>query len=135
LRQDLAITGSVNQHGNIQVIGGVNEKIEGFFDICRARGLSGTQGVIVPEGNVKHLMLRQDLLNAVRDGQFHVYAVSEVDQAMELLTGLPAGAADETGGYPPGSVNATVKQRLDELSYLRRRYIQSEGTGRDHSDQ
>lgn len=135
LRQDLAITGSVNQHGNIQVIGGVNEKIEGFFDICRARGLSGTQGVIVPEGNVKHLMLRQDLLNAVRDGQFHVYAVSEVDQAMELLTGLPAGAADETGGYPPGSVNAAVKQRLDELSYLRRRYIQSEGTGRDHSDQ
>ena len=135
LRQDLAITGSVNQHGNIQVIGGVNEKIEGFFDICRARGLSGTQGVVVPEGNVKHLMLRQDLLNAVRDGQFHVYAVSEVDQAMELLTGLPAGAADETGGYPPGSVNAAVKQRLDELSYLRRRYIQSEGTGRDHSDQ
>ena len=135
LRQDLAITGSVNQHGKIQVIGGVNEKIEGFFDICRARGLTGTQGVILPLGNVKHLMLRQDLLDAVRAQQFHVYAVSEVDQAMELLTGLPAGVADEHGGYPSGSVNAAVQHRLDELSELRRCYIQPTSTGRDRSEQ
>jgi len=134
LRQDLAITGSVNQHGNVQVIGGVNEKIEGFFDICRARGLSGTQGVIVPAGNVKHLMLRQDLLVAVRQQQFHIYAVSDVDQAMELLTGLPAGTADNTGRYPPDTLNAAVQHRLDELSELRRRYIQGAGNGRDQRD-
>lgn len=134
LRQDLAITGSVNQHGNVQVIGGVNEKIEGFFDICRARGLSGTQGVIVPAGNVKHLMLRQDLLAAVRQQQFHIYAISDVDQAMELLTGLPAGTADDTGRYPPDTLNAAVQHRLDELSELRRRYIQSAGNGRDQRD-
>jgi predicted ATP-dependent protease len=111
LRQDLAITGSVDQHGRLQVIGGVNEKIEGFFDLCAARGLTGRQGVIIPQGNIKHLMLHRDVVAAVADGRFHVYAVEHAEQAMELLTGL---AAD--------TVNGAVQQRLDELSELRQRY-------------
>ena len=134
LRQDLAITGSVNQHGTIQVIGGVNEKIEGFFDICRARGLSGSQGVIIPQGNIRHLMLRQDVLDAVRDGLFHVHAVSRIDQALELLCGLPAGVADADGRYPAGSVNGAVQRRLEALSDLRRRYLQNAENPRDSHD-
>ncbi|MDR3419577.1 MAG: AAA family ATPase [Nevskia sp.] len=122
LRQDLAITGSINQRGAIQAIGGVNEKIEGFFDICRARGLSGTQGVIVPAANVQHLMLRRDVVEAVREGRFHVYAVSRIEQALQLLTGTPAGEADTQGAYPEGSVNARVVARLDEWARLRRRH-------------
>ena len=93
LRQSLAVTGSVNQHGEVQAIGGVNEKIEGFFDICLARGLSGEQGVLIPAANVKHLMLRADVVDAVAAGSFHVYAVAHVDEGIVLLTGLPAGAA------------------------------------------
>ncbi len=131
LRQDLAITGSVNQHGTVQVIGGVNEKIEGFFDICRARGLSGSQGVIVPAGNARHLMLRGDVVEAVRDGRFHVYAVRHVDEAMERLTGRAAGTADAEGGYPADTVNGAVQRRLRKLSELRRRYARPD---RDNDD-
>jgi predicted ATP-dependent protease len=129
LRQDLAITGSVNQHGAVQVIGGVNEKIEGFFDICRARGLSGTQGVIMPQANEKHLMLRRDVVDAVRSGQFHVYAVTHVDQAMELLTGRSAGIADAEGNFPDGTVNGAVQRRMRELSMLHRRYAHTSANG------
>ncbi|MBW7013477.1 Lon protease family protein [Pseudomonas sp. N040] len=111
LRQDLAITGSVDQHGRLQVIGGVNEKIEGFFDLCAARGLTGKQGVIIPQGNIKHLMLHREVLAAVADGRFHVYAVEHAEQAMALLTGLAAER-----------VSDAVQQRLDELSALRQRY-------------
>lgn len=122
LRQDLAITGSVNQQGEVQAIGGVNEKIEGFFDICRARGLTGNHGVIMPEANRKHLMLRQDVVAAVRDGRFHVYAVTHADAAMEILTGLPAGTADAAGEFPEDSVNGRVQYRLRELSRLQQRF-------------
>ncbi|MCW3148141.1 AAA family ATPase [Stutzerimonas stutzeri] len=132
LRQDLAITGSVNQHGNIQVIGGVNEKIEGFFDICQARGLSGSQGVIIPQDNAKHLMLRQDVVDAVRQGLFHVYGVSQIDEAMELLCGLPAGVADVQGVYPENSVNGAVQRRLRELGDLRQRFSHPENANHDH---
>jgi predicted ATP-dependent protease len=122
IRQSLAVTGSVNQHGVVQAIGGVNEKIEGFFDVCQARGLTGEQGVLIPASNVQHLMLRQDVVEAVEAGQFHVYPVETVDQGIEILTGLPAGESDEEGEYPEGSVNELVQQRLAELAERRQAF-------------
>lgn len=112
LRQDLAVTGSVNQKGEIQAIGGVNEKIEGFFDICQQKGLSGTQGVIIPEANVDNLMLREDVVAHIQKGMFHVYAVRTVDEGLELLTGVPAGEVDARGIYPEDSVHGRVVQKL-----------------------
>jgi lon-related putative ATP-dependent protease len=122
IRQSLAVTGSVNQYGIVQAIGGVNEKIEGFFDVCQARGLSGEQGVLIPASNVQHLMLRQDVVEAVEAGRFHVYPVETVDQGIEILTGLPAGEPDEQGNYPEGSVNHLVKARLAELAEKRQEF-------------
>lgn len=116
--QSLAITGSVNQLGQAQAIGGVNEKIEGFFDICVARGLSGQQGVVIPASNVKHLMLRQDVIDAVAKGLFAIYTVENVDQAISLLTGIPAGEVDEKGNYPEGTINDLVIKRLTELTKI-----------------
>ncbi len=116
IKQSLAVTGSVNQHGQVQAIGGVNEKIEGFFDLCRARGLTGEQGVLIPASNTKHLMLRQDVVAAVAAGQFHVYPVETIDQGIELLTGIPAGERDAEDHYPTTSVNGRVMQRLTELA-------------------
>ena len=115
IRQSLAVTGSVDQFGRVQAIGGVNEKIEGFFDLCNARGLTGDQGVLIPAANVKHLMLRQDVVDAVAAGKFHVYPVDHVDQGIELLTGLPAGARRK-GRYPKGTVNRMVDDRLADLA-------------------
>ncbi|RDD62696.1 Lon protease family protein [Ferruginivarius sediminum] len=120
LRQDLAVTGSVNQHGRVQPIGGVNEKIEGFFDTCEARGLTGRQGVVVPQSNVKHLMLHKRVLDAVAQGKFHIYAVASVDEALELFTGEPAGEADSEGRFPTDTVNGRVQARLDALADKRR---------------
>ncbi len=122
IRQSLAITGSVNQHGQAQAIGGVNEKIEGFFDICKARGLTGEQGVLIPAANIKHLMLRHDVVAAAETGKFSIYAVENVDQAIALLTGLPAGEADAKGNYPQGSVNRKVAERLAELTKIRKSF-------------
>ncbi len=119
IRQSLAVTGSVNQHGEVQAIGAVSEKIEGFYDICAARGLTGEQGVIIPAANVEHLMLREDVIDACRAGRFRVYAVRTVDEAMELLTGLAAGAADAVSGSLQ-TVNGRVAHRLRELAELRR---------------
>ncbi|MDZ7839325.1 MAG: ATP-binding protein [Gammaproteobacteria bacterium] len=116
LRQTLAVTGSVNQHGEIQAIGGVNEKIEGFFDCCRARGLTGRQGVLIPQTNVKHLMLRQDVVDAVEAGEFAVYPVTTVDEGIELLTGITAGARDAEGRFPADSINGRVEARLIDYS-------------------
>ncbi len=104
LRQDLAMTGAIDQRGNIEVIGGINEKIEGFYDICKARGLTGTQGVLIPEANAGDLMLRHDLLENAAKGLFHVYPISSVQEALELLTGMPSGELDEAGVYTPGSL-------------------------------
>ena len=115
LRQDLAITGSLNQRGQVQAIGGVNEKIEGFFDICKARGLSGSQGVVIPAANEVHLMLRQDVVDASAAGQFHVYSASDVDTALELLT-----------GYTAASVDARVMARIEELQALSKQFAKSE---------
>jgi lon-related putative ATP-dependent protease len=119
VRQGLAVTGSVDQRGQVQAIGGVNEKIEGFFDICRAQGLTGEQGVLIPVSNVKHLMLRQDVVAAVATGQFHVYAVETIDQGIELLTGIAAGERDHIGEFPAGSVNQRVEARLVALAEKR----------------
>jgi lon-related putative ATP-dependent protease len=121
LRQSVAMTGSVNQHGEVQPVGGVNEKIEGFFDICRQRGLEG-QGVLIPASNAPQLMLRQDVIDAVEEGTFWVLTVSTVDQAMEALTGLPAGEAAEDGSFPEGTINARVESRLQELAEQRLRF-------------
>jgi len=112
LKQSYAVTGSVNQYGQVQAIGGVNEKIEGFFDVCRARELTGEQGVLIPAANVKHLMLRGDVIEAVEAGQFRIFAVETIDQGLEILTGLPAGQSDEAGNFPEGSINQRVEARL-----------------------
>ncbi|UQN13416.1 Lon protease family protein [Methylococcus capsulatus] len=120
IRQNLAITGSVDQHGRVQPIGGVNEKIEGFFDVCAARGLTGDHGVIIPAANVVHLMLRRDVVQAAAEGKFHVYAVSQVDEALELLTGIPVGRRDETGVFPEGSLNRKVEERLKDFAAVLR---------------
>jgi lon-related putative ATP-dependent protease len=122
IKQSLAVTGSVNQMGQVQAIGGVNVKIEGFFDICKARGLTGDQGVLIPESNIKHLMLRQDVVQAVEDGQFHIYPIGTIDQGIEVLTGMPAGEPDEEGNYPEGTINYLVEQRLAELAQKRKEY-------------
>jgi len=116
IRQSLAVTGSVNQHGQVQAIGGVNEKIEGFYDICREAGLNGEQGVLIPSANVMHLMLRQDVADAIEAGQFRIYPVDHVDQGIELLTGIPAGDRGEDGSYPEHSINRRVEDRLRALA-------------------
>ncbi len=119
IRQSLAVTGSVNQHGEVQAVGGVNEKIEGFFDLCSARGLSGEQGVLIPVANVKHLMLRRDVVDAAAAGRFHVYPIATVDEALELLTGWPAGDPETPAGAPAETVNGRVKARLARFAHAR----------------
>ena len=116
VRQELAISGAVDQKGTVLAVGGLNEKIEGFFDLCRARGLTGTQGVIIPESNIKNLMLREDVVEAVRAGEFHVYAVSRVEEALTYLTGREAGERGEDGTYPPGTVMHAVQQELAAMA-------------------
>ena len=118
LRQDLAITGSLNQYGQVQAIGGVNEKIEGFFNVCHARGLTGSQGVIIPKSNVINLMLSDEVIEAVKAGQFHIYAVEKADEALHLLTGLEPGELDSNGKYPEGTISARILKRLEEISKL-----------------
>jgi predicted ATP-dependent protease len=116
VRQSVAVTGSINQHGDIQPVGGINEKIEGFFDACQAIGLTGEQGVVIPAANVRHLMLREDVISAVEVGRFQIYAADTVDQAIEILTGIPAGTRDAAGSYPAGSVNGLVERRLADFA-------------------
>ncbi|MBI2778745.1 MAG: AAA family ATPase [Gammaproteobacteria bacterium] len=115
IRQDIAITGSINQRGEIQAIGGANEKIEGFYTVCKALGMTGTQGVIIPRRNVQHLMLKEEVVKAVADGRFYIYAVSTVDEALQILTGCPAGELQADGSYPEGTVNAAVLARLQKM--------------------
>jgi len=116
IAQSFAVTGSVNQRGEVQAIGGVNEKIEGYFDLCAARGLTGEQGVLIPQANVKHLMLRQDVVDAVAAGRFAVYPIASIDEGIEVLTGVPAGELDTEGRYPEGTVNRKVADRLAEMA-------------------
>jgi len=129
IRQWLAVTGSVDQFGRVQAIGAVNEKIEGYFDICSKRGLTGQQGVLIPAANVIHLMLRHDVVEAAAAGRFHIYAVETVDEALALLTGLDVGVPDAEGKLPEGSLNQRVAQRLEHLAELRRKYAKKTRSG------
>ena len=116
--QGLAVTGSVNQWGEVQAIGGVNEKIEGFFDVCKERGLTGTQGVLIPEANVQHLMLRPDVVEAVKKEQFHVYSVSHIDEGIEILTGVKAGELGDDGSWAPGTIYGMVEDKLADFAHF-----------------
>ena len=129
LRQDLAVTGSVNQWGEVQAIGGANEKIEGFFDVCRVRGLTGQQGVMIPAANVRNLILRADVLNAVEHGQFHLYPIRTIDEGIELLTGVRAGTNEEDG-----TINGLVSRRLRALAVGLKTFASEEGNGKAKTD-
>jgi len=126
LRQDIAVTGSLNQKGEIQPIGGVNEKIEGFFDVCRANGLTGTQGVIIPHQNVQNLMLRGDVVESVSQGKFHIYPVRTIDEGVEILTGIEAGERQADGSFPEGTLNALVEKEFDRLAEGLKKYSAAE---------
>jgi predicted ATP-dependent protease len=119
VKQSMALTGSVNQLGEVQAIGGVNEKIEGFFDICNLRGLTGKQGVIIPRSNVVNLMLKQKVLQAVAEKKFTIYSIEHVDDALSLLMGMEAGAIDEAGAYPDNSINRKIQLNLEHYSSLK----------------
>lgn len=134
ISQALAITGSINQHGRIQAIGAVNEKIEGFFDVCRRQGLTGDQGVLIPASNVPHLMLRADVREAVAEGRFRVHAVRHVDEALALLTGLTVGGPDTNGVFPEGTLNRRVRERLDAFDRARRDNGNGNGNGAGAGD-
>ena len=116
LKQGFAITGSMNQYGEVQAIGGVNEKIEGFFRLCKARGLTGDQGVIIPKANIRNLMLNKEVISAVEKGEFAIHAVSKVDEALSLLTGVNVGQEKADGHFPKGSINAKVVERLKKIA-------------------
>ncbi len=135
IRQSLAVTGSVDQFGRAQAIGAVNEKIEGYFDICSKRGLNGKQGVLIPASNVTHLMLRRDVVEAAKAGRFNIYAVATVDEALELLTGISVGTPDEHGKLPEGSLNQLVAKRLKHLSELRRSFAKKTTSHRGSKDE
>ena len=116
IKQNIAVTGSVNQRGEVQAIGGVNQKVEGFFEVCRAKGLNGKQGVLIPASNVKNLMLKEEVVEAVAAGKFHLYSVKTIDEGIEVLTGLKAGRRRKDGSFGPGSVNDKVQKRLTALA-------------------
>jgi predicted ATP-dependent protease len=121
IKQGIAVTGSVNQNGEIQAIGGVNQKIEGHYDVCRLKGLTGEQGVMIPRSNLRNLMLRPDVVEAVAAGKFRVYAVDTIDEGIEVLTGVAAGARDREDKYPEGSVNYRVEKKLQEFTEQQRK--------------
>ncbi len=135
LSQGIAVTGSVNQNGEVQAIGGVNHKIEGFFDVCRLKGLTGEQGILIPESNLRNLMLRPDVIDAVKADKFHIYAVSTIDEGVEVLTGIPAGKRDAEGRYPEDSINGLVEKKLalysDQLKRLNSGADHKESSGAD----
>ena len=116
INQSIAVTGSVNQKGEIQPIGGVNEKIEGFYQICKMRGFNGQHGVIIPAQNVRNLHLSDEVIDSVRKGKFHIFCVRTIDEGIEILTGVPAGKKDKNGNFPLGTINYLVNERLKKFS-------------------
>jgi predicted ATP-dependent protease len=116
IKQGIAVTGSVNQKGEVQAIGGINEKIEGYFEICRARGLNGKQGVLIPASNIKHLMLKEQVAEAIQKNKFHIYPVSTIEEGIEVLTGVRAGKRRKNGTFQPDSINDRVQKRLISLA-------------------
>ena len=121
--RSIAVTGSVNQKGEIQPVGGVNDKIEGFFQICKMRGLTGSHGVLIPKQNVKNLNLSDEIVQAVKDGKFHIYAVSTIDEGIEILTGVPAGKKDENDNFPAGSINYLAYEKLKKYALNSSKYF------------
>jgi len=130
IKQNIAVTGSVNQKGEIQPIGGVNQKIEGFFKICQAKALNGDQGVLIPQQNLRNLMLREEVVDAVKQGQFHIYSARTVDEGIEVLTGVSAGEKQQDGTYPEGTVNYLVDNRLKEMAERLKDFYAEEKKGR-----
>jgi lon-related putative ATP-dependent protease len=130
LKQGISVTGSVNQKGMVQAIGGVNEKIEGFFEICKAKGMHGDLGVLIPASNVPNLMLKEEVVEAAREGKFHLWAVRSIDEGIEILTGVPAGERQKDGRFPEGTVNYAVDKRLRELSETWKKFSAAEGEGK-----
>ena len=116
IKQGIGVTGSVNQKGDIQPIGGAIQKVEGFFEVCRAKGLTGDQGVLLPYQNLRNLVLREDVVEAVQEGMFHIYAIETVEQGIEILTGVPAGERLPDGAYPEGTVHHLVAARLEQMA-------------------
>ena len=116
IKQSLAVTGSVNQKGEVQAIGGVNEKIEGFFEVCKAKGFTGQQGVMIPASNVQNLMLKEEVVDAVKAGQFHIYSVKTIDEGIEVLTGIKAGERRKDGAFDDGTVNYRVDKQLQGMA-------------------
>lgn len=135
VNQGIAVTGSINQRGEIQPIGGVTEKIEGFFNICRMQGLTGSQGVIIPKGNVANLMLNDDLIAAVQAGDFNIWAIETVEEALEILTGIPAGKLDGDGDYPDDSVHGRVQARLRRFARHKKDHDDDEDDDEDDDDE
>lgn len=135
ISQAIAVTGSVNQRGKVQAIGGVNQKIEGFFDVCKAKGLTGKQGVMIPQANIRNLMLREDVTAAIQQGEFHVWAVADIGQGIELLTGMPAGERLPDGSYPEGTLFNLVQTRLVEMSEQMQRFGMPGQDGRQSAPQ
>jgi ATP-dependent Lon protease len=131
LRQDIAVTGSLNQMGEIQPIGGVNEKIEGFFDVCKAKGLTGTQGVMIPHQNVQNLMLRPDVVQAAAGGKFRIYPIHSIDEGLELLTGLPAGDRRADGTFAEGTVNCLVDRELTRLAHTSKEFFEDKDSKKE----
>ena len=134
LEQGIAVTGSVNQAGDVQAIGGGTFKIEGFFDVCNASGLTGTQGVMVPKDNLKNLMLRDDVVQAVKDRKSHIYAVATIDEGIEVLTGVVAGERQEDGSFPEGTVHHAVEARLDDFRKKARDHADSDDEDKKSDD-
>ncbi len=122
IKQHYAVTGSVNQQGEVQAIGGVNQKIEGFFELCKARGLTGDQGCVIPESNVKNLMLKPEVVQVIKEGRFHIYPVKTIDEGIEVLTGVPAGELEPDGEYPEGTINYLVQRKVAELAQKAKEY-------------
>ena len=135
IKQSLAVTGSVNQLGRVQAIGGANEKIEGFFELCQAAGLTGEQGVLIPDANVPHLMLREDVVEACEAGRFHIYPVKTIDEGIALLTGIAAGRRGRNGQFPKGSVNRLAEDRLIQLAEHRRDFAKAAGGEKENSNE
>jgi predicted ATP-dependent protease len=122
IKQHLAVTGSVNQKGEVQPIGGANEKIEGYFEVCKARGLDGQHGVVIPQSNVRNLMLKQEVLDAVKSAKFHIYPVSTIEEGIEVLTGIPAGKPLPNGGFEENTIYGLVDKRLREMAETAKRF-------------
>jgi predicted ATP-dependent protease len=127
IKQGIAVTGSVNQRGEVQAIGGVNEKAEGFFDVCKAKGLTGEQGVIIPQSNAQNLMLREDVVEAVKSKKFHIWAVKTINEGIEILSGTPAGERGSDGKFPEATVNYRVEQRLEKFAECLKEFPEEAG--------